>query len=292
MRHSQAPVGVHHVARNVHVVDEIGTPGAVAMLVVVQSAHLAQDQIQEASHRPDGATILIMNIAGVAVGDGGNEGRIAPEAYATSTSQGASEGLVCSPLHGRVLQQKDGSQLQRCQLEKVDGELGVLAAVGGLVLDQDGGIGHRVVPAQDLGDNHGLRPPVSWHVTVARVLTDGKMVARRMMEEGYDRVECPTPPETRRRSARPSWKAAAAISIAASTELPHSTSTSARGATAGDSEAMSRRARYAAIRFTSRACARADPERWFDSEGTLNHSARSDLDTHPLSGYLYPRGNM
>jgi hypothetical protein len=32
-----------------------------------------------------------------------------------------------------------------------------------------------------------------------------------------------------------------------------------------------------------RACAPSGPERWFDSEGTLNHSAPSDLDTYPLS---------
>src|ERR1019366_4203498 len=74
------------------------------------------------------------------------------------------------------------------------------------------------------------------------------------------------------------------MSIAASTALPHSTSTSACGTTAGESDATSRRARYAAIRFTSsRACAPTGPERWFDSEGTLNHSAPSDLDTYPLS---------
>src|ERR1019366_2446850 len=74
------------------------------------------------------------------------------------------------------------------------------------------------------------------------------------------------------------------MSIAASTALPHSTSTSACGTTAGESDATSRRARYAAIRFTSsQACAPTGPERWFDSEGTLNHSAPSDLDTYPLS---------
>ena len=47
--HSQTPVGVHHVVWNVHVVDEVGTPGAVTIFVVVEPAHLAQDEGCEAS---------------------------------------------------------------------------------------------------------------------------------------------------------------------------------------------------------------------------------------------------
>src|ERR1035437_10410249 len=86
VRHSQALVGVHNVVRNINVVDEVGTPGAVAMLVVMQSAHLAQDEGREASHRPDCAPILVIHVPRVAVGNGGDEGRVARDAYARSIS--------------------------------------------------------------------------------------------------------------------------------------------------------------------------------------------------------------